>query len=90
MAFILVFILLKMRAYSLTTCEIVVLQVQSKVRNSIPAMQALHDVCQNFVKLFRLFCSVPAIPVAFLTRPVAFCKCKMNGQATVVCAKAIG
>ena len=35
--------------------QIILLQVQSKVRNSIAAMQALHDACQNFVNIKRLF-----------------------------------
>jgi len=55
MAFILVFILLKARAYSLALRQIVLLQMQSKVRNGIPAMQKLHGVWQNFVKLYSMF-----------------------------------
>jgi hypothetical protein len=55
MAFILVLDLLKPRAHSLMVSEIILLQVQSKVRNSIAAMQALHDACRNFVKFYRLF-----------------------------------
>ena len=35
--------------------QIILLQVQSKVRNSIAAMQALHDACQNFVNFYSLF-----------------------------------
>lgn len=35
--------------------QIILLQMQSKVRKSIAAMQALHDVWQNFVKLYRSF-----------------------------------
>lgn len=35
--------------------QIILLQVQSKVRNSIAAMQKLHDVCPNFVKFYSAF-----------------------------------
>ena len=35
--------------------QIILLQVQSKVRKSNAAMQALHDVWQNFVKLYSIF-----------------------------------
>jgi hypothetical protein len=55
MAFILVFILLKMRAHSLTLWQIILLQVQSKPRNGNPAMQRLHDAWHNFVIFFRRF-----------------------------------
>ena len=55
MAFILVLILHKARAYSLALCQIVLLQVQSKVRKSIAAMQALHGAWLNFVKFYRVF-----------------------------------
>ncbi|MFN5998024.1 MAG: hypothetical protein ACK47C_15985 [Paracoccaceae bacterium] len=55
MAFILVFILLKPEAYSSMPCQIVVLHVQSKQRKSKAAMQALHDVWQNFVIFFSAF-----------------------------------
>jgi hypothetical protein len=55
MAFILVFILLKMEAYSSMHCQIVVLHLQSNHRTSKAAMQRLHDVWQNLGRLFRMF-----------------------------------
>jgi len=55
MAFILVLILHKPKAYSFDDCQIVVLHVQSKRRISKAAMQALHDVWQNFVIFIRCF-----------------------------------
>jgi hypothetical protein len=55
MAFILVLILLKPEDHSSMHCEIILLHVQSKRWNGIAAMQALHDVCRNFVKLYSLF-----------------------------------
>ncbi len=36
-------------------CQIVVLRVQSKQRKGMPAMQPLHDVCQNCVNFFICF-----------------------------------
>lgn len=68
-------------------CEIVVLHVQSKVRKLIPAMQRLHDACQYFVKLFSLFPARFAVRVAFLSRPVVFCKCKMIVRCRGLCGK---
>jgi hypothetical protein len=55
MAFILVFKLHKSRVYSFDACQIVLLHVQSKRCKSNPAMQALHDVWQNFVIFIRPF-----------------------------------
>jgi len=52
MAFILVFILLKQEDHSSMHSQIILLHVQSKVRISIAAMQALHDVWQNFVSFY--------------------------------------
>lgn len=57
--------------------QIILLHVQSKVRNSIAAMQALHDVWQNFVKFYSLFRRAGPDRVAFLAQPVAFCKCRI-------------
>jgi hypothetical protein len=54
MAFILLF-LHKSEAYSFDDCQIVVLHVQSKQRKSKAAMQALHDVWQNFVIFISWF-----------------------------------
>ncbi|MBS3981661.1 MAG: hypothetical protein KGZ77_17975 [Rhodobacteraceae bacterium] len=90
MAFILVLALHILEAYSSMHCQIVVLHVQSKLRNGMSAMQALHGVCQIFVKAFRLFRPVTPACVAFHIRPVVFCKCKMKGQQGVASAKAIG
>ena len=47
-------------------------QVQSKVRNSIAAMQALHGVWQNFVKFYSLFRRAVRGRVAFLAHSVVF------------------
>jgi hypothetical protein len=55
MAFILVFILLKMRAYSLTQCQIVLLHVQSKRRPSKAALQPLHAYGHSFFIFFSTF-----------------------------------
>ena len=47
-------------------CQIVVLHVQSKHRKSKAAMQALHDVWQNFVIFFSSFWRAdPKLPVFF-------------------------
>ncbi len=70
--------------------QIILLHVQSKVRNSIAAMQALHDVWQNFVKFYSLFRRVDPDRVAFLARLVVFCKCKKIGRCCGVAVKAIG
>jgi hypothetical protein len=90
MAFILVFILLKPEDHSSMPSQIILLHVQSKVRNSIAAMQALHGVWQNFVKFYSLFRRAVRGRVAFLARLVVFCKCKKTGLFRGVGAKAIG
>ncbi len=46
-------------------CQIVVLHVQSKQRRSKAAMQALHDVWQNFVIFFRSFWREDPKPAVF-------------------------
>jgi hypothetical protein len=55
MAFILVFVLLKPEGYSSLSSQIILLQVQSKVRNSIPAMRKAHDWRHEFVILISSF-----------------------------------
>jgi hypothetical protein len=65
MAFILVLTLHKSKAYSFDVCQIVVLQVQSKVRKGMSAMQVLHGECQIFVKFYSLFRHAPVAVVAF-------------------------
>jgi nitrate reductase gamma subunit len=55
MAFILVIILLKPEDHSSMPSQIILLHVQSKVRNGIAAMQALHDAWQTFVMFYSLF-----------------------------------
>jgi hypothetical protein len=66
MAFILVFILLKQEAYSSLPCQIVLLHVQSKLRNGIAAMHRLHDEWHNFVIFIRRFRQAPGAASLFL------------------------
>jgi hypothetical protein len=55
MAFILVYILLKSKAYSFDVCQIVVLRVQSKQRPSKAALQPLHGCGHTFFIFFSMF-----------------------------------
>ena len=59
--------------------QIILLHVQGKVRNSIAAMQALHDVCQNFVKLYRMFRRSIRVVSLFLCAPSYFASAKCGG-----------
>jgi hypothetical protein len=80
MAFILVFILHKSKAYSFDTSQIGVLQVQSKRAAGMAALRGVHGWRHDFFIFYRMFRAKPAGLVAFLHLPVAFCKCKRIGR----------
>jgi hypothetical protein len=75
MAFILVFNLLISKAHSFDDCQIVVLHVQSKASQGMAALRGAHGSRHDFFIFNRMFCLAVLIRVAFLRRPVAFCKC---------------
>jgi hypothetical protein len=80
MAFILVFTLLNLKAYSFMQCQIGVLHVQSKLAPSKAALQRTHGLRHHFFIFYRAFWSRAAICVAFLRQLVAFCKCITLGR----------
>jgi len=82
MAFILVLTLLKSEAHSSMQCQIVLLHVQSNRRTSNPAMQALHDVCQNFVIYFRRFRLAARTMSYFCPAASDFASAKLQALAT--------
>jgi hypothetical protein len=64
--------------------QIILLQVQSKVRNSIAAMQALHDAWQNFVKFLQGVQRASLGRRRFSDRPRSYfasAKCPISGRA---------
>jgi hypothetical protein len=80
MAFILVFKLLISKAYSFDDCQIVVLHVQSKAGASMSALQRAHGSRHDFFIFYKMFRAARAGSVAFLRRPVGFCKCTSGGR----------
>jgi hypothetical protein len=80
MAFILVFILHKSKAYSFDDCQIGVLQMQSKGDASMAALHGAHGWRHDFFIFNRTFEVKPAKRVAFLRQSVVFCKCEKIGR----------
>ena len=77
MAFILVFSLHKMKAYSFMQWQIVLLHVQSKPAASMAALQPVHGWRHSFFMIFRLFRDPWPDRVAFVRQGVEFCACKV-------------
>jgi hypothetical protein len=69
MAFFLVNKLLKPKAYSFDDCQIVVLQAQSKLRQSKAALQPLHAFGHTFFIFFSMFRRAVRTASLFLTTP---------------------